>query len=143
MEDLRRYLKDIVEPTVRDFEDQPTSVRHAFLACLATFHSVDYLAFPAEPDKLRRQFRAESDDFRIVDGVAHAFKHVATSKKPNKGVKAWHVISRPPAIAGELECGVSTVGDYTGGVTIWNNMDIDLLSSIRGAVEFLRSKVRG
>jgi hypothetical protein len=31
MQDLIRYLKGIVEPTIKDFEQNPTSVRHAFL----------------------------------------------------------------------------------------------------------------
>jgi hypothetical protein len=48
VQDLIRYLKDIVEPTIKDFEKNPSSVRHAFLACVATFHAVDYLAFPAK-----------------------------------------------------------------------------------------------
>jgi hypothetical protein len=41
MEDLRRYLEEIVEPTVKDFAEHPASVRHAFLACVATYHAVD------------------------------------------------------------------------------------------------------
>jgi hypothetical protein len=46
MEDLERYLKDIVEPTIKDFKDNPASVRHAFLACVATFHAIDYQTYP-------------------------------------------------------------------------------------------------
>jgi hypothetical protein len=34
MEDLERYLKEMVQPTVDDFEANPTSRRHAFLACV-------------------------------------------------------------------------------------------------------------
>jgi hypothetical protein len=42
-QNAKRYLDDIVEPTITDFENNPTSVRHAFLACVATFHTVDYI----------------------------------------------------------------------------------------------------
>src|SRR5712691_4497483 len=49
MEDLRQYLNDFVEPTIADFENNPASVRHAFLACVVTFHSADYLAHPRRP----------------------------------------------------------------------------------------------
>jgi hypothetical protein len=44
-DDLKRYLEEIVEPTVKDFEEHPTSVRHTFLACVAVFHGVDYVAY--------------------------------------------------------------------------------------------------
>jgi hypothetical protein len=46
MEDLKSYLDAIAEPTIKDFENNPTSVRHAFLACVAVFHGIDYLAYP-------------------------------------------------------------------------------------------------
>jgi hypothetical protein len=44
-EDFVRFLTEIVDPTVKEFEDNPGSVRHAFLACLVTLHSLDYLAY--------------------------------------------------------------------------------------------------
>ena len=86
MIDLERYVFDFVDPTIDDFEKNPTSVRHAFLACVAAFHGVDYLAWPDEPGKLRSHLRRDEDS-RIVDDVAHAFKHVATSRRPNKGLR--------------------------------------------------------
>src|SRR5262245_40695491 len=46
MEDFAYYLENFVEPTIAEFQAKPTSVRHAFLACLVTFHAVDYRAFP-------------------------------------------------------------------------------------------------
>jgi hypothetical protein len=49
MEDLERYLTEIVQPTIDDFTNDPLSVRLAFIACVVTFHSVDYLAYPARP----------------------------------------------------------------------------------------------
>jgi hypothetical protein len=45
MEDLESYLDAIAEPTIKDFEDNPTSVRHAFLACVEVFHGIDYSAY--------------------------------------------------------------------------------------------------
>src|SRR5260370_404335 len=81
MEDLRRYLKEIIEPTVHDLEQNPTSIRHAFLACVVVFHSIDYLAYPKKPSYLRQEFRRQTKDFVIVDQVAHAFKHVITGDR--------------------------------------------------------------
>src|SRR3954471_21172674 len=94
MIDLERYVIDFVDPTIDDFAKNPTSVRHAFLACVAAFHGVDYLAWPDDSGKLRSHLRRD-EDFRIVDDVAHAFKHVATSRRPNKGLRASEVVSRP------------------------------------------------
>jgi len=43
---LVHYLNEIVDPTIKDFEEHPTSVRQDFLACVATYHTIDYLAYP-------------------------------------------------------------------------------------------------
>jgi hypothetical protein len=43
----------ILEPAIADFERNPTSVRFAFMACVVTFHAVDYLAHPRRPAPLR------------------------------------------------------------------------------------------
>ncbi len=36
--DVQRYIDEMVEPTIADFEANPMSVRLTFLACLVTFH---------------------------------------------------------------------------------------------------------
>jgi hypothetical protein len=140
MEDLVRYLEEIVKPTIADFEQDPTSVRRAFLACVATCHAVDYLDYPKEVFR-RKEFRTQSEDFRIVDDVGHAFKHVTTGKH-RKNLRADEVISRPSGAAGLLALGVSRVSDGVGGVTLQGKKDVDLLQTLRRAVEFLRGHVR-
>ena len=55
MQDLELYLCDFVEPTIAEFEKNPASVRHAFVACVVTFHAVDYLAHPKKPAPLRQK----------------------------------------------------------------------------------------
>jgi hypothetical protein len=35
MNELTRYIKLIAEPTVEEFRRNPTSLRHAYLACVA------------------------------------------------------------------------------------------------------------
>lgn len=98
MEDLESYLDAIAEPTIKDFEDNPTSVRHAFLACVAVFHGIDYLAYPRRrPAILRQKFRKQSSAFELVDDVAHALKHVTAGNREKPNLKADEVISRPPA----------------------------------------------
>ena len=74
MEELREYLEAFVEPAVADFEKKLASVRHAFMACVVTFHSVDYLAHPRKLARLRQLWNGQSKAFAIVDNVAHAFE---------------------------------------------------------------------
>jgi hypothetical protein len=148
MEDLRRYLRDIVEPTVQDFLQQRSSVRIGFLTCVAIDHSVDYLAFPADRAKwdsdehrrrrgaLRRQFCQENEHFRLASDVANAFKHVKTK---NSGLEASQVYERPPALAGRMMAGLSMLGDTTGAVVVDGN---DLFETVAGALGFLNSKMK-
>jgi hypothetical protein len=57
MEDIARYLDEFVDPTIKDFQGNPTSIRHAFLACVVTFHAIDYLTPPGRrPRNLRQKF---------------------------------------------------------------------------------------
>jgi hypothetical protein len=133
MEDLERYLKDIVEPTVEDFVERPTSVRHAFLACVAVFHSVDYLAYPHRSQKLRQKFGRKSPDFAIVDDVAHAFKHVVAGNPENPNLRSNEVIKR----GGAFSSGFSSGFDL-GAVTIANRPEVNLLATVKQAVRFLR-----
>jgi hypothetical protein len=46
MNALERYLALIVEPTVEEFRCNPFSLRHAYLACVATYHAIDRVAYP-------------------------------------------------------------------------------------------------
>jgi hypothetical protein len=143
MEDLERYLDEIVEPTIKDFQANPTSVRHAFLACVAVFHGVDYLAFPRKrPATLRQQFRKQSLAFAVVDDVAHAFKHAAAGNGEKPSLKAEKVIARPPAAWGAGAWGLSRWGDPVGGVTLDGDRRVDLLEVVNAARDFLRAKTK-
>jgi hypothetical protein len=94
MEDPERYLIEIVEPTVEDFQRQPSSVRVGFLACVAIDHSVDYLASPADRAKwdgkehrsrraeLRRQFCEESKHFHLASEAANVKSSTTISVLP-------------------------------------------------------------
>lgn len=138
MEDLKRYLEGIVDPTIRDFADNPTSVRHAYLACVAVFHSIDYLAYPRSSRTLRQNFRKLSPDFKLVDHVAHAFKHVTTGRRGATYLKADDVISRPAGAFDVAVFDLSVFDVAEGGVTLDNDRNIDLLETVRRAAEFLR-----
>lgn len=140
MRDLERYLRDVVHPTIKDLEAEPTSVRLTFLACVAVFHGVDYLSHPRRPGNRRNQFRKQSPAFDMVDRVAHAFKHVESDGEIK--VRAIDVVSRPPALAGRAKMGTTLCGDAAGGVTLWNDRDVNMMQVLRDAVAFLESQIR-
>ena len=143
--EIERYFERIVDPTIADFEANPTSVRHAFLAAVTVFHAVDYLAHPDKSRSLRDKFFRENADFAMVDRIAHAFKHVATGhpdNPANQPLPADQVITRPPmyyGVSGAI--GLSRLGDPIGGVTLDGDRLQDILLAAKGAAEFLRSKV--
>ena len=64
VEDLERYLNEIVDPTIEELAEHRTSVRHTFLACVAVFHAVDYLAYTRKSRTLREQFNKEFEGVR-------------------------------------------------------------------------------
>jgi hypothetical protein len=124
--DLAQYLDEIVDPTVADFEANPTSRRHAFLACVVIAHAADYSAGS------REEHKRQSKDFRLVDQVAHALKHVRSSLHQSQ------VIVRPPAVWGQAVWDLSPWDDAMGGVTIDNDVNVDLLEAAKKAVLYVR-----
>ena len=91
MKDVKRYIELIVEPTFEDFKKNPASIRHAFLACVAIYHTIDRITYPKSSGNLRRRWRERCRGFLIVDMVTHHFKHVESDieegvrKNPPKG----------------------------------------------------------
>jgi hypothetical protein len=81
MKTLARYLEIIVDPTFDDFHGNRGSVRHAYLTCVAIFHAVDRAA--EESGKraavVRQDWCKESLEFKLIDVLAHHFKHVQSS----------------------------------------------------------------
>ena len=140
----KQYMSEIVEPTIDDFANNPTSLRHAFLACVVTFHTVDYLAAPKKSAQRRENFRSLSPDFAAIDRIAHAFKHVQTGDCRSQHIPplaADQITERPPAIFGRAVWGVSRWGDSKGGVTIKHEYDFDLLDTLKKVAEFLRTQI--
>ena len=139
--DAQQYMDEIVDPTIAEFEANPASRRHAFLACVATFHTIDYLVHPKNSGNCRKSFREESADFALVDRVAHAFKHVQSMSSNQTSLNVENVLRRPPGAIGEFVIGLSRIGDECGGVTLSENLNHDLLPVVKSAAEFLRGKI--
>jgi hypothetical protein len=143
--DANRFITEIVEPTISDFEANPASVRHAFLACVATFHSIDYLTHPKKPAGRRKLFQEKSPEFAMVDRIANAFKHVQSGHDKSahlQPLKAGDVIERPPAKWGKAVWDLSRWDDAIGGVTIKNEHGRDLLEIVKRAAEFVRASIK-
>ena len=136
-DDLTRYLDEIVDPTIIDLENNRTSVRHTFLACVAVFHAIDRLG---NPRILGQIFRKELSDFATVEDVALAFKHVTAGRRDSPRLTDAGAISRPPGKWGEAVWDLSRWDDPDGGVTFDRDRDVDLLDVVRRATAFLRKK---
>ncbi|MDA9506136.1 hypothetical protein XI09_16140 [Bradyrhizobium sp. CCBAU 11386] len=139
--EIDRYFEQIVDPTIADFEANPTSVRHTFLAAVAVFHAIDYLG----AGNHRKKFRETDPDFALVDRIAHAFKHVHTGHPadPNlQPLSAEDVISRPPAVWDRAVWDLSSWDDATGGITLDGDRQLDVLSRIQRAAEFIRLQIK-
>jgi hypothetical protein len=65
------YMRDIMQPTIKELAQNRTSKRHAFLACVVTFHMIDYLSGKRRKAVLRGEYRLQSAAFAAVDRIAH------------------------------------------------------------------------
>jgi hypothetical protein len=65
------YIREIIGPTIKDLAQNPTSKRHALLACVVTYHMIDYLHGKRRKAVLRGEFRTQSAAFAAVDRIAH------------------------------------------------------------------------
>ena len=143
--EIEQYLSEIADPTIADYEANPTSRRLAFVACVMLFHAIDYLQYPDRDGNLRKRCRDESPDFAHVDRIAHALKHVSSghpNDPTNQPLHSGEVIARPPAIWGEMVWDLSRWDDATGGVTLDKDREFDLLATLKRAATFIRSRIK-
>jgi hypothetical protein len=127
MNDFGRYLELIVDPTFKEYQQNPESVRHAFIACVVTYHAIDRAARGEETSvgNLRQNWANECFPFKYVDIVAHHLKHVESTDEKRAG-------QRPGIPIGYL-IGFGDEGD-----------DLELHNAyfmIRDAVSFLHRKL--
>ena len=133
---LAQFIEEIIEPTFGDFEQNPRSVRHAYLACVVTYHAIDRVAYPKRVGNMRKKWRHQSADFAKIDIIAHHFKHVLSDAEPAPsntaerriadGVFGWGTIGSAPL-------GAHAINE--GGIDL-----IDLRAVVRRAITFLREQ---
>lgn len=98
MKTLARYLEVIVDPTYDDLCSNSHSFRHAYLTCVAIFHAVDRAAEEngVSAARLRQIWCRESLEFKLVEILAHHFKHVRSSDErtpsTRPGIPIAHVL---------------------------------------------------
>ncbi len=128
MNSLTQYLKLIVEPTVEEFRRNPMSLRHCYLACAATYHCIDRAAELSKKRaaNLRQVWGRQSMEFKLVDIVAHDFKHIRASER---GVPAGRMpISR--ALYGHAPFNTATFND-TGQVESLRHLTFIVLDAVK------------
>lgn len=139
MIELTGYLDEFVEPTLDEFRRDPFSRRRAYLACVAIYHAIDRYPLcgqareKAERDALREAWRAESEEFEIVEIAAHDFKHVWAKLRKKTSARLFSEGRIPAAgMLGSMGFNAQMLND-TGGVE-------RLVSVAEKALEFLRRK---
>jgi hypothetical protein len=133
---LQQYIDQIVEPTFKDFERNPSSVRHAYLACVAAYHAIDRAAYPKQPGTLKKKWRSECFSFVIIDMVAHHFKHVISDDEKSPVPKGRIPLSATVFGHGTFNSApFNTLAFNEGGIDLHN-----LYFVIRDAITFLRQK---
>jgi len=133
---LARYLETIVEPTFEDFKRNPLSQRHAFLACVAAYHAIDRATYPAKPSNLRKEWREKSLQFKIVDMIAHHFKHVRSDDEK-------HPPRYPGIPLSRIVFGAGTLNSYCLNTRAFNQGGMDLHNLhfiIQDAIKFLHQQ---
>jgi hypothetical protein len=133
---------EVVDPTIADYARSPQDRRLAFIACTVVFHCIDYLEHPKRPANRRQKLRRESQAFELIDLIAHAFKHVETHI--DRQMLSSHQVIQRPALAYNVSgaYGLSRYGDHIGGVTLANNVNVDILDALRSVRDVFVDKIQ-
>jgi hypothetical protein len=66
------YVASIIDPTIAEFEDEPTSLRRAYHACVVTWHFADCVkeTTSLELHKVREDLEAKCGTFNMIGALA-------------------------------------------------------------------------
>ncbi|MFO1173211.1 MAG: hypothetical protein U1E49_19870 [Hyphomicrobiaceae bacterium] len=113
-----QYFNEIALPTVQEFKKDRQSRRHAYLACIAVFHVMNYLAEARSEKKAKTvQDIVKADlgeSFHVVRVVCNSAKHLRLDDKHEIEFRSGDDWSRPAARAGQAIAGLSRIGDQNG-----------------------------
>ena len=119
------YMRDILQPTIKELVQNRTSKRHAFLACVVTYHMIDYLCGKRRKAVLRGEYRLQSPAFAAVDRIANGRAEAQSARAPSPS----RVGETPAGLAALVEGEASLAGEWT-----------DVLALVNEAAEFLAKK---
>jgi hypothetical protein len=124
------YMREIVEPTILDLVQNRASKRHAFLACVVTYHTIDYLCGKRRKAVLRREFREQSAAFAAVDRISNARSDTQSGPR----VSASHIGEKRDETDALSASGVRAPKRARD--------QADFLRVVRAAADFLASKAQ-
>jgi hypothetical protein len=119
------YMRDILQPTIKDLAQNRASKRHAFLACVATYHMIDTLLGKRRKAVLRGEYRLQSGAFAAIDRIANG----RAEGQPGR--------ARPPSRVGETPADSDA---FAEGETSLAGEGTDILALVNKAADFLAKK---
>ena len=119
------YMRDIMQPTIKELIQNRTSKRHAFLACVVTYHMIDYLCGKRRKAVLRGEYRLQSAAFAAVDRIAHGRAEAQSGR------------ARSPSRVGETPADLAASAE---GEAWLAGEGTDILALVNEAADFLAKK---
>lgn len=89
------FFTSIVEPTVQEFLDDPTSIRRAYYIML--YHTLDYWREDLKPKKSDVDMVGDHPDFALVRDICNAAKHCKLKRDPKQITNADQVETKAGA----------------------------------------------
>ena len=134
MNALTQYLKTMVDPTVNEFVRNPLSPRHAYIACVVTYHAIDRVTYlKGNDDKIKTEWRKLSPAFAMVEVMTLDLKHVKSKHHrpvPNRIPVGF-------ALLGSMGFNTHTFNDTGRNESLRN-----LSFLVQDAVKFLHQQAR-
>jgi hypothetical protein len=132
------YMREILEPTIKDLVQNRASKRHAFLACVVTYHMIDYLCGKRRKAVVRGEYRTQSAAFAAVDRIAHG----RVDAQPGARRSALRACETPvdsSAAFAEGSSKANTLGNV--GAARLTGKGTDILDVVSEATDFLAKKL--
>jgi hypothetical protein len=129
------YMREVLEPTIQDLAQNRASKRHAFLACLATYHLIDYLCGKRRKAVLRGEYRTQSAAFAVVDRIANG-RGDGQQGPPRSALR----FDKTSAASAGRSSGRDTSGNV--GLAKFMGEETNIVALVNEASNFLAKKVR-
>lgn len=108
------YYSSLVEPTIAEYESDPTNIRRAYAACLFTYHFADAAAvhLGSKVSDVTDDLAKLAPEFILVRAIANMSKHVVLEPSLNKGRPIPRIEDTNIGLSAPYEGGIY----YDGGV---------------------------